>query len=445
MSDKVTKREKFAFALANMGNLPIQTLIGSFLLIFYTNVCGLNPAACATLFLVARIADGLNDPLVGFCIDHLPTTRLGHFRTPLIVGTVLCSLNFLLLWFGPMMAPAGKLAIAYISYLLIGVIFPIMDISLNSMLPVMTTDMKERNSLSTLKGTIYMLGATVLSMAAPMILGDTSNGQGYITLILIATGIVFFCSIIGTLGMKERVKPQAGEQKYSFRDLFRILGQKAVWSTFLCTLLYTAGMYILNTINTYYFTYIIGDLTLYGIVSLVIMVAMFPPMLMSGMFINKFGKKKMYIVGLILFGVLPMIRLLNPTSIPLVMLASVLIGLGEGVCMPLQYGIQADNTDYVELKLNTRAEGAVASLASFVQKCAGGIGGAIPGYMLALSGFDNSAAVQSAGVNQMIILCMAAFPAIFCVIAAIIFGVFYPLSKEKLAEQAIEIQKKHCN
>ena len=41
------------------------------------------------------------------------------------------------------MATSGKLAIAYISYLLIGVLFPVMDISLNSMLPVMTTDMDQ--------------------------------------------------------------------------------------------------------------------------------------------------------------------------------------------------------------------------------------------------------------------------------------------------------------
>lgn len=141
--DKVTLKEKISYVAVNLGNIPITTLASSFLLIFYTNVCGMNPAACATLFLVARVLDGLNDPFVGFVIDHLPNTKYGHFRPPLIVGTILCSLNFLLLWFGPMMAPSGKLVIAYISYLLLGVLFPVMDISLNSMLPVMTTDMKE--------------------------------------------------------------------------------------------------------------------------------------------------------------------------------------------------------------------------------------------------------------------------------------------------------------
>lgn len=123
--DKVTLKEKISYVFVNLGNIPITTLISSYLLIFYTTVCGMNPAACATLFLIARILDGLNDPLVGFIIDHLPNTKYGHFRPSLIIGTILCSLNYLLLWFGPMMASAGKLAIAYVSYLLIGVLFPI--------------------------------------------------------------------------------------------------------------------------------------------------------------------------------------------------------------------------------------------------------------------------------------------------------------------------------
>ena len=113
-------KEKISFALANLGNIPIQTILGSYLLIFYTNVIGLNPAACATLFLIARVMDALKDPFMGFLIDRLPTTKHGHFRPTLIVGTALCSLNFLLIWFAPLMATSGKLAIAYVTYLMIG-------------------------------------------------------------------------------------------------------------------------------------------------------------------------------------------------------------------------------------------------------------------------------------------------------------------------------------
>ena len=439
--DKIKMREKLSFAMANFGNIPIMTLINGYLLIFYTNICGLSPAACATLFLIARFLDAINDPLVGFIIDHLPTRKMGHFRPTLILGTILCSVNFLLLWFGPMLSTSGKLAIAYVSYILLGVLFPVMDISLNSLLPVMTEDMKERNSLSTIKGLAYVIGALVIGVAAPLILGDTSNKQGYINLVLIMTAVIFFFSIIGTMGVKERVKPQM-ENSYSVKELFKILSQKPVYITFLAVLLYSIGSNIVNAANTYFYTYIFEDLTLASIITLITCVAVFPATMVIGNLIGRFGKKKMYAIGLALAGLAPIIRLLDVRSIPLLMVSVLIAGIGAGFAAPLNYGIQADNTDYIEVSMGIRAEGAVASLSSFVSKCAMGIGGAIPGYLLQLAGFDSKAAVQNDDVINVIVLCVLILPAIVNVVAIVIFSKGYPITKEKLNEQTYLLREK---
>lgn len=439
--DKIKMREKLSFAMANFGNIPIMTLINGYLLIFYTNICGLSPAACATLFLIARFLDAINDPLVGFMIDHLPTRKMGHFRPTLILGTILCSANFLLLWFGPMLSTSGKLAIAYVSYILLGVLFPVMDISLNSLLPVMTEDMKERNSLSSIKGLAYVIGALVIGVAAPLILGDTSNKQGYINLVLIMTAVIFFFSIIGTMGVKERVKPQM-ENSYSVKELFKILSQKPVYITFLAVLLYSIGSNIVNAANTYFYTYIFEDLTLASIITLITCVAVFPATMVIGNLIGRFGKKKMYAIGLALAGLAPIIRLLDVRSIPLLIVSVLIAGIGAGFAAPLNYGIQADNTDYIEVSMGIRAEGAVASLSSFVSKCAMGIGGAIPGYLLQLAGFDSKAAVQNDDVINVIVLCVLILPAIVNVVAIVIFSKGYPITKEKLNEQTYLLREK---
>lgn len=439
--DKIKMREKLSFAMANFGNIPVMTLINGYLLIFYTNICGLSPAACATLFLIARFLDAINDPLVGFIIDHLPTRKMGHFRPTLILGTILCSANFLLLWFGPMLSTSGKLAIAYVSYILLGVLFPVMDISLNSLLPVMTEDMKERNSLSSIKGLAYVIGALVIGVAAPLILGDTSNKQGYINLVLIMTAVIFFFSIIGTMGVKERVKPQM-ENSYSVKELFKILSQKPVYITFLAVLLYSIGSNIVNAANTYFYTYIFEDLTLASIITLITCVAVFPATMVIGNLIGRFGKKKMYAIGLALAGLAPIIRLLDVRSIPLLIVSVLIAGIGAGFAAPLNYGIQADNTDYIEVSMGIRAEGAVASLSSFVSKCAMGIGGAIPGYLLQLAGFDSKAAVQNDDVINVIVLCVLILPAIVNVVAIVIFSKGYPITKEKLNEQTYLLREK---
>lgn len=427
--------------MANFGNIPVMTLINGYLLIFYTNICGLSPAACATLFLIARFLDAINDPLVGFIIDHLPTRKMGHFRPTLILGTILCSANFLLLWFGPMLSTSGKLVIAYVSYILLGVLFPVMDISLNSLLPVMTEDMKERNSLSSIKGLAYVIGALVIGVAAPLILGDTSNKQGYINLVLIMTAVIFFFSIIGTMGVKERVKPQM-ENSYSVKELFKILSQKPVYITFLAVLLYSIGSNIVNAANTYFYTYIFEDLTLASIITLITCVTVFPATMVIGNLIGRFGKKKMYAIGLALAGLTPIIRLLDVRSIPLLIVSVLIAGIGAGFAAPLNYGIQADNTDYIEVSMGIRAEGAVASLSSFVSKCAMGIGGAIPGYLLQLAGFDSKAAVQNDDVINVIVLCVLILPAIVNVVAIVIFSKGYPITKEKLNEQTYLLREK---
>ena len=439
--DKIKMREKLSFAMANFGNIPVMTLINGYLLIFYTNICGLSPAACATLFLIARFLDAINDPLVGFMIDHLPTRKMGHFRPTLILGTILCSANFLLLWFGPMLSTSGKLAIAYVSYILLGVLFPVMDISLNSLLPVMTEDMKERNSLSSFIGLAYVIGALVIGVAAPLILGDTSNKQGYINLVLIMTAVIFFFSIIGTMGVKERVKPQM-ENSYSVKELFKILSQKPVYITFLAVLLYSIGSNIVNAANTYFYTYIFEDLTLASIITLITCVTVFPATMVIGNLIGRFGKKKMYAIGLALAGLAPIIRLLDVRSIPLLIVSVLIAGIGAGFAAPLNYGIQADNTDYIEVSMGIRAEGAVASLSSFVSKCAMGIGGAIPGYLLQLAGFDSKAAVQNDDVINVIVLCVLILPAIVNVVAIVIFSKGYPITKEKLNEQTYLLREK---
>ena len=118
------------------------------------------------------------------------------------------------------------------------------------------------------------------------------------------------------MGVKERVKPQM-ENSYSVKELFKILSQKPVYITFLAVLLYSIGSNIVNAANTYFYTYIFEDLTLASIITLITCVAVFPATMVIGNLIGRFGKKKMYAIGLALAGLAPIIRLLDVRSIPL--------------------------------------------------------------------------------------------------------------------------------
>ncbi|WP_434351797.1 MFS transporter [Trichococcus flocculiformis] len=440
--EKIGFLEKSAYALINVGNIPIMTLINSFLLIYYVDVVGISPASVGTLFLITRILDGISDPIMGFVIDHLPATKMGRFRPYIIIGAIFCVLNFLLLWFGPLLFTSIKLIVVYISYLLIGITFDIMDIPLNSMLPVMTDDLKERNSLSSLKGVAYAVGGLSIGIIAPLILSMAATPlQGYTIIIIAASVIVLLFTTLGALGIKERIEP-ISEEKYKVKDIVPILTTRPVLVTFGTQLFTGISSSISGATAIFFAMYVLDNrpeiLSVIGIISLL---GAFLGMFSSGYITNRLGKKVVYSAGLIIIALFTLLRLFDVTNITLFYACSFLGGIGGGLMIPLQYGIQADNVDYVEYKLNKRAEGVLASSNSFLTKAGQGIGGALPGYILAAVGYVPNVQQTPSALNGIILLSII-LPALFMIIGAVIFGGGYNLNKQNTEEIMNELKVK---
>ncbi len=431
--EKIRIGEKISYAMIILGGIPLMTVISSFLMIFYTNVVGLDPAKVATLFLIARICDGISDPLMGIAVDRLPRTKMGRVRPALIFGSIICGINYLLLWFGPAWIPAGKMVVVYLTYLLLGFTFDIMDIATGSLLPVMTSDQKERTSLSTIAGAVQMVGAIAISIAAPLIIGNVNEINGYYTLIGIVLLMVLIGPVLGTFGVRERVLPQS-DQKYTVRELLNILKLQPVLVFFLYNLLYNIGSTLVATSNAYFFTYVTNNLDALAGVSGMSMVGLIPGILISGILTNKLGRKNIALIGMAIVAVSPLIRYIDVMNLTIMMISSAIGGIGIGFIMPSRIGINADNVDYIEYVTNQRAEGASASVSSFAVKCASGVGGALPGYVLALYGFEKAAAVQAPAVVNGIIFLNILLPVIFYAVTFIIFALFYPITRKKMAE-----------
>lgn len=441
-SQKVGVGEKVSYFLANIGNIPLMTLLSTFFLIFYTDVVGLNAGALATLFLISKIVDGISDPLMGFLLDKFPVTKMGKFRPMLMLGTVICVINYILLWFGAVWSPVGKYAIVYITYILLGWTFDIMDISLNSLLPVMTTDNKERNQLSLIKAVAYTIGGTGLSVIGPIIVASQTL-ESYYVLIFGAMAVTLVCSLVGAAGVKERVAFEGTkEEKYKIRDLFKFLFTKPVIVTFLASLLYFVGYQGAAGAGTYYFTYIMGDMTLMSGVTGIGMVGMIPGMIVAPLVANKVGKKKVFTAGIFICAIGPALRLFAPTSLAMAYVGTLVASLGAGFIMPLTYGVQADNTLYVQYTTGKHAEAAIASLSSFITKVGQGIAGAFPGYVLAACGYINGAAEQPASVHTGIIVCVLVVPVVLGIIGGIVFALGYKLEKEDVDRMAREIAER---
>ena len=426
---KLPFREKFAYFCVNIGNIPIMTLANSLLSFYYTEVLGMNPIAVGTLFLAARVFDGIDDPLTGFVIDHLRDSKFGKFRKVLLVGVTLCSLNYLVLWIGPAHAGGLQMAVAYVSYLLLGVTFSIMDIALNSMLPVLTSDLNERSKLSSVKVAGYGVGALACGVVAPKLISVFGGGvRAYEIVISIFVGIVLLFSVGGALGIRQRLTFE-NRENYHVKDLLRILAQKPLLVTFGASLVYGTGCAFATTTNPYYAEHVLGKMDLMVWFTLSMAAGMIPVVFLAPPLTKRFGKKPVYGGGMILAGAGLLVRLIAPSSLPVVIVSCVLYGLGLAFCMVLFYGVQADNTDYIDFTMQKRSEGAVSATASMITKISNGLGGALPLYILGMT--KTSAGTYSAAG---LAISNAVLPAVLCLAGGLLFILKYPIKQSMLEE-----------
>lgn len=96
ITGKLPWRERLSYGASDFACSFTFSLIGTYLMYFYTDVFGISAAAVGTLMLVARVIDALDGPFWGIMIDHTHTKWgrsrpfLLWFNAPFTIFTILC-------------------------------------------------------------------------------------------------------------------------------------------------------------------------------------------------------------------------------------------------------------------------------------------------------------------------------------------------------------------
>ena len=144
---KLNFREKVAYGLGDFASSMFLKLFSMFLLFFYTDVFGISAAAVGTMFLVTRLWDAANDPIMGLLGDRT-RTRWGKFRPYLLFVAVPFAIIGVLTFSTPDLGPTGKLIYAYITYTLMMMVYTAVNVPYAALMGVMTSDTTERTSLA---------------------------------------------------------------------------------------------------------------------------------------------------------------------------------------------------------------------------------------------------------------------------------------------------------
>jgi GPH family glycoside/pentoside/hexuronide:cation symporter len=441
---KVSLKEKIGYGFGDAASSMFWKIFTFYLAIFYTDVFGIPAAVAGTMFLLTRIWDTANDPIMGIIGDRT-NTRWGKFRPYLLWVSFPFAIIGVLLFTTPDLSLSGKIAYAYISYTLMMMAYTAINVPYASLLGVMTAKSTERISLASYR-MVFAFGGSLLVVAIFQPLVDFFDRTVEITaayqLTMVVIGLLAVLFFVLTFSWtRERIRPPK-EQKNNLKEDFKNLLSNIPWFVLLgagvMTLIFNS---VRDGVAMYYFKYYVIDETAVAISNatfaystLYLFLGQATNMLgviMAKPISAKLGKRKTFMYAMAGAAILSSLFFMcTREAVVWIYVLQALVSFCAGIIFPLLWAMYADTADYSEYTTGRRATGLVFSASSMSQKLGWTLGGAVTLWLLAFYGFEANVD-QSPETIKGIKYMISIFPAIGAVLSGL-FMYFYKLDDKTM-------------
>ena len=425
-------KQYFAYGCGNFASQMSWTMVSSYLTIFYTDVFGLAAGAVSVLFLVARIWDGCTDVMMGEIMEHT-RSRWGRFRPYITAGAPLLIFFTILTFSVPGFGNTGKLIYAYVTYIGLGMVYTVTNVPYSALPAVMTEDSKKINRLFTAQMMGMVIGMIVLNLCTlPLVnyfdgIREQSGYQVTATIYaVIALPLFWFCA----KQCKEVVTVAKEAQSSVKESLVAVFTSKNAMCVIVYSLLNIAGMLGRIGVATYFYIYVVGNMSM---VTIFMMLPMFIGafiMPFCPKVIEKIGRKKTLYIALSFQIIGCLMMFFGPTdNMVYLVLAHVVYG-GGYIGGPCGSAMLADAVADIHEKKGVRPDGTAYAVNGLANKVGQAIGSALG---IAIIGWFGYVAGQNITphVTQGIQIGVNLMPAIIYAVAFIPVMLFSLEGKDK--------------
>lgn len=426
---------KVGYGSGDIAGNVVYAFLTSFVMIYLTDTVGLNAGIVGTLIMVSKLLDGVTDVFFGNMIDKTKS-KMGKARPWMFYGFFGCALTL----FGVFAIPTNIGQVAQYAWFFIcytslnAVFYTANNIAYAALTSLVTKNSKERVEMGSFRF-MFSFGTNLLiqsiTFSAVEMFGGGAAGWRAVALIYCIVGIL--TNTLSVFSVKELPEEELvgdaeevqDDKDITLVDTFKLLVANKYF-------LMICVIYILQQlraamlgVGTFFMTYVLCRQELFGVFSwainipLIAMLALTPALVAKakGLYnVNKWS----YIfatvcrLGLVFAG--------YQGNVPLMLVFTVLASFGEAPWQGDVGAVIAECSEYTYLKTGKRIDGSMFSCTSFGTKFGGGIGVALQGWLLAISGYVNAAPAQSAESISMMCIMYLVLPFVFNAIITVILS-----------------------
>ncbi len=357
----------------NGGAMIIAAVISSYFSVYMTDTMGLPAASASLIMFIATFWDACNDPMMGVIADRTKS-RWGRYRPYFIAAPILLTLFSVLIWVNPDFSTTGKFVWVLVTYIGYGMTVTMYTMPQVAVLPACVKSNERRNMIITMGAGVCAVAFLIGNTFTPNLTGFFNNlgfSNGYIPL-MICCGILSFISFWGLFATSKERYLQPVQKGESLKNLKKVLKHVELFPNIIAWIMASMGYGLMFSTSVYYMTYYYERPDLIPVYMLVIsigatvsMVVLMPIVLK----IFKTGQKSLIFsqaTSIVCYLILFFFGRSNFMFLCVMTFISSCLSSMQNALVNV---LVNDAIDYVQLKEGISANGVIASIKGFAQKC----------------------------------------------------------------------------